>query len=335
MSAEDQELSRLLKDFEDSGPRPSPKRRRPRSFDDYGDEDGVVKGDGSFCQWTSTDNTKYFPAGKTFDVLGPALWEPKYCGNRGYYCEKLPFCTDGLLEFPDSNSERVVKEIQRFWEFEEEYRRNGLAYKRGIILWGPPGSGKSSTIKLILKDVFQRGGIAMKFDCPHVFLEVVRIFRTIEPNTPLVVLMEDIDAIIDEWGETDVLNILDGVEVLEKVVYLATTNYPEKLGERIINRPSRFDRRFKMPHPSKKSRRLYFEHLLQTNKELNIDLDRWVRDTEEMSIAHLKELFIAVCILGNDYKVVLDTLISMKEDRLTSTEDDNSFGFAPYKKEED
>ncbi|RDJ35296.1 MAG: ATP-binding protein [Crenarchaeota archaeon] len=288
----------------------------------------------SHYQWTSSDGDKFFPAGRPYNTLPPGLWEPKYCHSRGYFCEKLKCNTNDLLEFPETHCERVVKEIRKFWDREERFRKNNLVYKRGIILWGPPGSGKSSTIKLVLKDVFERNGVAMKFDQPPMFLEVVRIFRKIEPNTPLVVLMEDIDAIIEEWGETDVLNILDGVEVLDKVVYLATTNYPEKLGERIINRPSRFDRRFKMPHPGRKSRRLYFEHLLKTN-EYQIDIDKWVKDTEGMSISHLKELFIAVCILEDDYKSVIKTLQTMVEETVSSNEDGNNLGFAQFKNEED
>ena len=333
IESENIELNQILKDLKAV---PTTVKRARRGGPEVWEEEEELKGD-VFCQWTSTDNIKFFPAGKTFDKLGSGLWEPKYCSNRGYFCEKIGCSAEGLLEFPETNSERVVKEIQKFWEYESLFRSNGLAYKRGIILWGPPGSGKSSTIKLILKDVFNRGGVAFKFDNPHIFIEVVRIFRNIEPDTPFVVLMEDIDSIIEEWTETEVLNILDGVEVIDKVVYLATTNYPERLGKRILNRPSRFDRRFKMPHPGEKSRRLYFEHLLKvSDNDHRIDIDKWVKDTEDMSIAHLKELFIAVCILGDKYKTVIETLKSMMEDRLTSEDDEAGLGFAPFNnKEED
>jgi len=236
----------------------------------------------------------------------------------------------GLLEFPETNSQRVVAEIQKFWELEAKFRENKLPYKRGVILWGPPGSGKSSTIKLILRDVFERNGIAIKFGVPNIFIECIRVIRTIQKDTPLVVLMEDIDATIEEWGETDVLNILDGIESIDKVVYLATTNYPEKLGPRIINRPSRFDRRYKMPHPKEASRRLYFEHLFK-DKTHDYDLNRWVKDTAKMSVAHLKELYIAVCILGDPYDGVIKSLKSMVEEKVSSEEDDkNNFGFTHF-----
>jgi SpoVK/Ycf46/Vps4 family AAA+-type ATPase len=253
---------------------------------------------------------------------------------KGIFFQKIPVMTDGLIRFPETNSEKVIEEIQKFWTREEAFKDHGLNYKRGIILWGPPGSGKSCTIQLVISDVIERGGVCFKFNNPELFCEGIRIFREVQPTTEVVVLMEDIDSIIEANGESEVLNLLDGVDQVEKVVYLATTNYPELLGARILNRPSRFDKRFKMGHPKKRSRRIYFEHLISDEeiREYGIDLNRWVKDTDGMSIAHLKELFIAVCIFGNDYQEAIMTLQSMVEEHPKSSEDDISgFGFVKPK----
>ena len=177
-------------------------------------------------------------------------------------------------------------------------------------------SGKSSTIQIIIADVVERGGIVIKFTHPSLFLQGMRAFKEVQKNTPIVVLMEDMDSIIETYSETSVLNILDGVDQVDKTVFLATTNYPEVLGARILNRPSRFDKRFKIGHPNAESRKIYFEHLIGGDEKainLNIDLNSWVTDTEGFSIAHLKELFVAVCILGDDYIKAVETLSSMKE----------------------
>lgn len=164
----------------------------------------------------------------------------------------------------------------------------------------------------------------------------MRILREIEPNTPVVVLMEDIDSTLQHYNESEVLNILDGVNQIEKAVFLATTNYPEELGERIINRPSRFDKRFKIDHPNPESRKMYFEYLIGADRidELNIPIDRWVQDTEDFSLAHLKELFVAVVILGDEYEDAIETLSSMREERLDSSKDEYKapMGFGKAKK---
>lgn len=333
--SENAELAQILK----SKPNKFNKRNGNKVPAHYYDIDEIEEeykqGD---VQWTSADDKVFFPAGRTTKKLEPGYYEC-LATERGPALVKLYCKTEGLIVFPETNSEKVVSEIRKFWSKEQDFKDHGLTYKRGIILWGPPGSGKSSTIQLVLKDVIERGGVAIKFNHPNLFIECARMFRNIQPTTPMVVLMEDIDAIISQWGESEVLNILDGVEVIEKVVYLATTNYPENLGERIINRPSRFDRRFKMPHPSAASRKIYFEHLFATckNKKLvkTFDIDKWVSDTDEMSVSHLKELFIAVCILGDPYQETIDVLKTMIEENISSDDDKKPtlVGFQTYKKD--
>ena len=282
-------------------------------------------------QWTSHDGKRFVPASRTAQHLVPGAYEVCHSQSIGLFFQKFAVKTEGLLRFPQTNSERVVREIQTFWDKEAIFREYKLAYKRGIMLWGPPGSGKSCTVQLIMKDVIERDGIVIKFGHPTLFTEGMRVFREIEPKTPGVVLMEDIDSILEIHNESEVLNILDGVDHVERIVFLATTNYPERLGARILNRPSRFDKRFKIGHPNAESRMLYFKHIIGTDKrikELKIDLEKWVKDTEGFSIAHLKELFVAVTILGDDYKEAVDTLASMK-DNISSSQDEVSYmGFS-------
>jgi protein TonB len=59
---------------------------------------------------------------------------------------------------------------------------------------------------------------------------------------------------------------------IEGVVYIATTNYPEKLQERITNRPSRFDRRYKVELPNEEIRRAYIQHKLNDDDLKNVDI---------------------------------------------------------------
>ena len=288
---------------------------------------------GGYCQWTTSDGKRYIPSSKTSKKLTPGVYDIVHNPNIGVYFEQIPVLTTGLIRFPETNSDKVVSEIQKFWKNESIFRSYNLTYKRGIILWGPPGSGKSSTIQLIMRDVVERKGVVIKFTNPALFLEGIRKFREIQPDTPIVVLMEDIDSILEMYSESEVLNILDGVNQIEKVVFLATTNYPEKLGARIVNRPSRFDKRFKIGHPNAESRRIYFEYIIGKDrvKANKINLDQWVEDTEDFSIAHLKELFTAVVILGDKYEDAIESLALMKEDRLDSSDDDQkSMGFNTF-----
>jgi hypothetical protein len=316
--------------------------RMPKGIWDEEDdqEEGYLS---TYVHWTSSDDRIFVPAAPTIQVLTPGVYEINQSSSIGLYFEKIPVRSEGLIRFPDTNSDRVVSEIQKFWERESTFKEYGLTYKRGILLYGPPGSGKSCTIQLIMQDVVQREGIVIKFTDPHLFIDGMRVLRQIQPKTPVVVIMEDIDSELEIHNESEILNILDGVNEVNKVVFLATTNYPEKLGARIVNRPSRFDKRFRIGFPSKTSRRMYFENLIgggeneklqQKIADLNLNLDLWVKDTEDMSIAHLKELFVQVVIIGDPYDKAIETLKSMTE-VLEDKEYDSSFGFASPSKKSD
>jgi hypothetical protein len=286
----------------------------------------------SYVHWTTADGRVFIPAAKTTPKLTPGVYEIDSSQSIGIYFEKIPIKTEGLVRFPDTNSDKVVAEIQRFWERESIFGEYGLTYKRGILLYGPPGSGKSCTIQLIMEDVVNREGIVVKFTDPYLYIDGMRILRQIQEETPVVTIMEDIDSILELYNESEILNILDGVNEVRKTVFLATTNYPEKLGPRIVNRPSRFDKRYRIGYASAESRRIYFNHLIRDKdiNALNIDLDKWVTDTDGFSVAHLKELFVAVVILGDSYEEAIETLKSMKEN-LEDRDYEGQMGFLSSK----
>lgn len=280
-----------------------------------------------FSKWNTSDGNIFTPASVVADSLPPGMYEIKTSQQIGLYFSRVNISTESILKLPDSNSSKVVKEIVTFWEKEEIFEQYELTYKRGILLWGPPGSGKTCTIKLVIDDVIKRGGIAVKFTHPEVFSEGIKMLRDIQPDTPIVVLMEDLDSTIETFDESMIINILDGVDRINKVVFLATTNYPDRLGPRIINRPSRFDRRFKIGYPTPDARKMYLEHLFRNGDEKDHDLEKWVEDTEGMSLAHMRELFAAVVILGSNYDDTIELLKAMAEN-ISEDDDKGSTGFA-------
>lgn len=318
------------------------KNNRVRDYDDgWDDEDMIPSG---LAQWSTNDGKLFFPTSKSTNLLYPGVYEIRMNPSKGLYFNRVPTKAESLLKFPDSNSDKVLNEIEKFWSREELFKHYGLSYKRGIMLWGPPGTGKSSTVQLVCKDVIDRKGVVIKFGVPDLFKEGIRCFREIQPNTPCVVLMEDLDSILEIYNESEVLNILDGVDECTRMVFLATTNYPGELGDRIMNRPSRFDKRFRIGFPSEEARRLYFEYLIQNNekdnknvpksvKDMKIDVDKWVKDTEGFTISHLKELFIAVVILGDNYEDAIETLQTMIEvGNKVEREEGGNMGFGNYTK---
>lgn len=261
-------------------------------------------------KWTSGDGKVFVPAGMTIDTLEPGFYDIAVAQDGGTYFLKMDIRAEELLIMPDTAVDEVVREIEDFWSKKDNFARAKLCHKRGILLYGEPGGGKSCSIRLALQDVIKRGGIGINFSGPDTFLTCVRIFRNIQETTPIVVVMEDLDALVERFGDSRILNILDGVETVNHIVFLASTNFPQKLGERFTNRPSRFDKRFEFTKPSARARRVYLEHIA---KGFEIDLEKYVVAAEGMSFAHIRELFVATVLLGNPYDVAVKTIRGMKK----------------------
>lgn len=271
-----------------------------------------------YCQW-SISGSKFYPAFVTADKLESGFYEVGH-DQQGYYLQKKETSTDTLYGLPNVELMDIVEDIENFWKRAEVYKKFGFLHKRGILMFGDPGNGKSGIIQLCTKYLIEKmSGIVVNLsngDQIEWFNTISQHLRDIEPERPLIVILEDIDTIAGEgsWSTSMLLNMLDGVKQIDNVVYIATTNYPDKLEERITNRPSRFDRRYEILPPSKEVRESFIVHKLTEGKSnVELDMEQWLEKTEGMSLSHLKELFISVVVMGNDFTETLNTLNGLKK----------------------
>lgn len=214
--------------------------------------------------------------------------------------------TDDIIRFKDSLADEIMEEIDRFWSSGDEFKEFGVMKRRGYLLYGPQGTGKSSVVQQIIVDVIKRGGIVLVCDNPKYFAAGLATIRQVEPKRQIVCVFEDIDAIIKRYGEDQLLSVLDGSDKISDVLNIATTNYPEHLDKRIISRPRRFDRVIKILAPDVNVRKAFFQVKLPKSEQKNIV--KWVADTDGMSFASLTELIISVFCLGNKYEHTLKVL---------------------------
>jgi len=188
-------------------------------------------------------------------------------------------------------------------------------------------SGKTVLCQQLSSQIVKNGGISVYLSEPKFTAEGLRVLRLIEPKRPIVVMIEDIDAIVERNGESNLLALLDGELQIDNVVFVATTNYPEKLDKRLVNRPSRFDEIIKIGMPSDAAREQYLKHKVPRLYSSPEELKAWVAGTKEFSIAHLRESIISVECLGNDLNKTLKRLIRMNQIKVSSEDSGNKIGF--------
>lgn len=290
-----------------------------RELEEMIDELEEIKSESPTC-WNSLKDDEYLPGFKPVDQVPAGLYEIQWNSNVGTHSlKKQPIHTDELYALPSREIVDILKDIESFWNNVDLYKKYKFVHKRGILLYGDPGCGKSGIIQLCIKHIIEeKNGIVINIkdeDGVKFFSDFIPTLRKIEPNRPLIVLLEDIDALAgeDHYSTTKLLNILDGVRQIENVVYIATTNYPEKLQERITNRPARFDRRYEVAMPSAEIRKAYLESKLSKEDLERIDMEDWLLCSEGMSLAHLKELVISVIVLGQPFLESAKRLGEMKK----------------------
>lgn len=216
--------------------------------------------------------------------------------------ESIKSATFDNLVLPPLVKQQIRDDFAQFFASREIYERFRIPWKRGAILIGPPGNGKTHTLKALINELGKPCLYVRSFKAEYGTEQehMAAVFQRARMTPPCVVVLEDLDSMIDDNNRSFLLNELDGFQANTGVVVLATTNHPEKLDPSILDRPSRFDRKYYFNLPAEPER---LEYLCKWNErvepELRLSTDDTlsvVRETEGFSFAYLKELCMAAMV---------------------------------------
>jgi ATPase family protein associated with various cellular activities (AAA) len=200
----------------------------------------------------------------------------------------------------DSTTRRLVRrDFEIFFEREDWFRQHNLPYRRGYLLWGAPGNGKTAAIRVMASHPHIKPYSLDLSDSEQKNNDVLRLFEKAAANTPALVILEDLDRAFPTEGERTqertvsfqtLLNCLDGVGTQDGVIVVATANDPTCLDPAILKRPGRFDRVVQFRNPEPDLRREYYRRFspVLSGDEFEVA----IRKTEGFSFAQLRETYI-------------------------------------------
>jgi len=205
---------------------------------------------------------------------------------------------DNLILAPDL-AETIWSDVQNWLDSRELYDQHAIPWKRGIILTGPPGNGKTHTIKALINhfeiNALYVRGFSERYGSESA--NITKVFEKARESAPCFLILEDLDSLVNPKNRSFFLNELDGFTRNRGIFIIASANDPGKLDAALVNRPSRFDRKYLFDLPAVAERQRYLEFLSRSlADELQLDADEAARvadATEGFSFAYLKELVLS------------------------------------------
>ena len=208
---------------------------------------------------------------------------------------RLPAIERRQIILPPGVLERVERQTLLFSRHSAQLAAAGRHLKRGVLLHGRPGTGKTLTAMYLAGQMRERTVFLMTgMDFGWLSL-ACQMARTLQPS---IVILEDVDLIAEDRSRPgcvspllfELLNHMDGLAEDTDVVFLLTTNRAEVLEPALAARPGRVDQAVELPMPDVTCRRRLFE-LYGQGLEMNVtDLDGFIGRTDGASAAFIREL---------------------------------------------
>jgi hypothetical protein len=207
---------------------------------------------------------------------------------------KIPSRTLDTVYFDEKLKIKLRADITDFLKKEKEYDEFGIPYKKNYLLTGIPGSGKTSIIKAMCREI---GYSLCIFSINHDVDNntALAAFRDIPPKS--VLLFEDIDCLFEkrtsssenksQFTFSHLLNLLDGVFSRKGLISFITTNHPENLDHALL-RQGRTDMIIHMNYPKKVDVKHLFRDMMRkeelTAEEIDRDFDRFYEHIQKKTI---------------------------------------------------
>jgi hypothetical protein len=234
------------------------------------------------------------------EVFGPGRQAPLNFLER-------PAVSRDQIVLPTDVLESIEEQVLGVGRHAGRLRASGQHLKRGVLLYGAPGTGKTHTLRYLLGQLPESTVIVLSGPALGRIKQACSVARTLQPA---VVVVEDVDLIAEERQSRPgapfpmpllflLLNEMDGLDSDVDVTFLLTTNRADVLEPALAARPGRIDLAAELPLPDADARRQLIR-LYQGN--LKLDLEKpgtIIKRTEGVTAAFLKELLRKAALLAS------------------------------------
>jgi SpoVK/Ycf46/Vps4 family AAA+-type ATPase len=209
----------------------------------------------------------------------------------------LPATPRDDVVLPEETLRRVERHTLDVQAHREALREAGQHLKRGLLLFGPPGTGKTHTTRYVVQQLRGATVILLSGQSLHAVGMVTQMARDLQPA---VLVLEDVDLVAEDRGFGpgpepvlfSLLDAMDGAAADADVLFLLTTNRADLLEPALAARPGRVDVAVEIPLPDTDARRRLLG-VYTRGVPLALtddDVDRVVERTEGVTASFIKEL---------------------------------------------
>ncbi len=216
----------------------------------------------------------------------------------------LPRVARDDVVLPAGLLERIERHTLVFAEHAQELLAGGRSLKRGLLLYGLPGTGKTLTLMYLSGRMKDRTVILTTGRGMGMVEAIAQMARVLAPS---MVIFEDVDLIAEGRGQPfhpagpllfELLNEMDGLRDDTDVIFVLTTNRPDILEPALAARPGRIDLAIELPLPDADGRRRLFELYGRRLTLKGVNLDAFTERTDGVSPAYIKELLRKAALLA-------------------------------------
>jgi ATPase family associated with various cellular activities (AAA) len=235
--------------------------------------------------------------------FGDGMFGPGRGGAGGLRFHDRPQLGRDAVVLPPAVIEGIEQQVLGVARHAGRLLASGQHLKRGVLLHGAPGTGKTHTVRYLIG---QLAGVTVVILSGHALTWIGQACSVARLLAPSVVVIEDVDLIAEERGPGmgqhpllfELLNEMDGLGQDADVTFLLTTNRPDLLEAALATRPGRVDHAAELPLPDADARRRLIE-LYRGSLVLDLSApDDVIKRTDGVTAAFIKELLRRAAVLA-------------------------------------